>query len=376
MKSKNLTTSKTKADVYKTNNENNSIKKINENNEGIKVVKNKNVSDNQENLILKQNIFEKGSVKSKLTNDHVSSNSKSLLKDKSKLGSENIEKININRKNNKSESLNYNLVSFESPEKIKKNAAKHKLFKYGELFTPKDVPGLEKIWLIVVRKDEDGNVSERKDFCKSELKRYKKLNYTPILLGILPSGQRDIFSIFYNKLCNLLLDETHEYKEFINNDNTKYKEFNSNIRNLESKEKAEYLRDIHDFLRGSVKCLEIEISTSIFLHIYLERILNSKKIQLNHKNLLNLLTVCLYLAYNFNEDVKFSTETIIKVLNIENYMLQNLSKIVLEDFLDWKLHITDEDYDSFIYPAIVDFAFKTNSIKSHIMESIKSSKIK
>lgn len=213
------------------------------------------------------------------------------------------------------------------------------------------------IILICARKDANGNIIDN-DYIGKEVRRVKKRNKQPVVIGLTLSGQRDLICILFENLQRFLDANKSSTKKF-----KKFTMFNSPAI---SKDKDFDFENFCSFFRIAFKCFEMELSTMVFSFIYLDRALATKKIVLTYKNIELLYMTCLNLAYNFNEDVRFSDKYYAKFLKLDLMFLQALKNIFLEEFLDWRLLVSNKEYKAYLSFPLEEYCMRTPKIKKYL----------
>ena len=134
-----------------------------------------------------------------------------------------------------------------------------------------------------------------------------------------------------NKEADLSTDETSD-KENENNDAS----------NTDEKEKI----PLAEYVYYWTEKLNFNENMLFLMMMNLDKILNSKKIILNEKNIENVLFTCMIITQKYYEDVIFSDKDYSKLLNIDCDEIIEMQMKYLES-IDYSLLIDKEDLDQY-----------------------------
>ena len=134
-----------------------------------------------------------------------------------------------------------------------------------------------------------------------------------------------------NKEADLSTDETSD-KENENND----------ISTTDEKEKI----PLAEYVYYWTEKLNFNENMLFLMMMNLDKILNSKKIILNQKNIENVLFTCMIITQKYHEDIIFSDKDYSKLLNIDCDEIIEMQMKYLES-IDYSLLIDKEDLDQY-----------------------------
>lgn len=215
------------------------------------------------------------------------------------------------------------------------------------------------IQLVCSLTDDKGNQQCSK-FYTDEINEAKLNNKIPITFYLKPSGQRDIADILFEEMESFIKEN-----EKIPIKNSKYlKDFDDDLIY-----QLNYKKNVIDFYRKLYKKLKIQFSTIISSFILLDRIIQSNKIILTYSNIFSLYGISLNLAYNYNEDKVITNSCFCALLNKDNKAFVKNRNKVLDEVLCWKLHVSTNEYTSFIFWPLSLYCSNNDNLINHIMNT-------
>lgn len=235
--------------------------------------------------------------------------------------------------------------------------------------------------VMVLVKNSDISGVLNKNYVKRIVTNAYKQNKNPVYVILEPSNQYEIGINLLSKVLiyvkDISLSIKNEDKNKINDYNKSTEFYTQDTNNIpkyrsiftsgyQNTSSEEFDKLMIDYFSKIFKSLEIEFSTIIISFIYLDKILHNNKNLLEINFIKRLLVGCLYLATIYNEDRKDATLKFCKKLRYEPRVIQEISETILFDFLNLKMSISDNEFDSYLDAPFTEYCINSDKIRETI----------